>query len=215
MSLMKTAAAEILKRLDLYGWYSVGKHGSLVEDGWFRSFQEQRPVDGEGNPIPFITYPAIEFLKRRVRPEMTVLEYGSGMSTLWWASRVKQVNAVEHDRAWFERVTKMVPPNVTVHFASVEDKTTYPGMAQVAGGPFSVAVIDGRLRVRCARAAVEKLTPDGVVIWDNSDRDYYKPGYQFLAERGFRRLEFVGPCPSINEKGETSIFYREGNCLGI
>ena len=210
----------------LYGLYSLKVKGPLHDDGWFRSFEEHRPVDREGGPVPFMTYPAVEFLARRIRPEMTVFEYGCGASTLWWSRRVKQVHAAEHQRDWYERITAQAPPNVRIHYAPLHGlgqlddgggagEESYARLALEPGIPFSIVVIDGRLRVRCARHAVEALAPDGVIVWDNSDRVYYEPGYRFLEERGFRRLEFVGIPPGLNEKSETSVFYRPGNCLGI
>jgi len=54
--------------------------------------------------LPWITFGAIDHLKKIVRPEMTVFEYGSGGSTLFWASRVKNIVSVEHDKGWFERM---------------------------------------------------------------------------------------------------------------
>jgi hypothetical protein len=37
---------------------------------------------------------------------MTVFEYGSGGSTLFWASRVKKVVSIEHETEWYERILK-------------------------------------------------------------------------------------------------------------
>ncbi|HTI90994.1 MAG TPA: hypothetical protein VL727_10425, partial [Puia sp.] len=56
--------------------------------------------------LPWITFSAIDHLKKIVRPEMTVFEYGSGGSTLFWASRVKKIISVEHDKGWFERMRR-------------------------------------------------------------------------------------------------------------
>ena len=52
--------------------------------------------------MPWIAFPAIDQLKKIVRPDMEVFEYGSGGSTLFWASRVKKVVSVEHDKEWYE-----------------------------------------------------------------------------------------------------------------
>ena len=82
-------------------------------------------------------------------------------------------------------------------------------------GQFDVLVIDGRDRVNCARHGLAALRPGGVVIWDNSDRQEYLEGYRLLAAAGFRRLDFWGPGPLATRRWCTSIFYREGNCLGI
>lgn len=213
--MVKAAARAVLERLGLYGLYSLKAKGPLLEDGWFRSFAEKRPVSLDGKPIPFFTYPAIEFLSRRVKPEMNVFEYGSGHSTLWWSGRVSEVHAAEHNRDWYERISKTAPPNAKIYYAPLEDPERYVSLALIPKTLFSVVVIDGRERVRCAKYAVQALRPEGVIVWDNADRKKYEPGYQFLAGQGFRRLEFVGLSPGVNDKSETSIFYREGNCFGL
>lgn len=187
----------------------------LHADGWFRSRREQRCVDLAGNPLPWLAYPAIEFLGRRVRPELTVFEYGCGASTLWWASRVARVVAVEHDAAWAERISAQAPANARVHHVPLDEAGEYARSALAHGLLFDVVVIDGRDRVRCVPPAVQALHPGGVIVFDNTDRPQYAPGDHHLAEAGFRRLDFVGMAPVIDYKTQTSVYYRPGNCLGI
>jgi precorrin-6B methylase 2 len=210
---MKAIARYALKKLGLYGLYSLWIRGPLHDDGWFRSFAEGRSVDLEGNPIPFITYPALDFLKRRIRPEMVVFEYGSGASTLWWASHVRRVVACEHDPEWYRKVAAEALSNVTLILRPIE--RGYADVVLEQSEPFDIVMIDGRDRVHCARNCVQALKPGGVIIWDNSDREKYVEGFRFLHEQGFRRLEFTGPIPTGNLKSETSIFYRSDNCLGL
>src|ERR1017187_8783871 len=106
ISLVKRPFTWTLKALDLHGLYSLKRRGPLLEDGWFRSYREGASVDASGSPLPWMTYPAIEFIRKRVKPDMSVFEYGSGGSTIWWANQVREVISVEHDRAWFEKVAK-------------------------------------------------------------------------------------------------------------
>ena len=54
--------------------------------------------------IPWITFSAIDFLKKISHSEMHIFEYGSGGSTFFWASRVKHITSVEHDKSWFEKI---------------------------------------------------------------------------------------------------------------
>jgi hypothetical protein len=76
-------------------------------------------------------------------------------------------------------------------------------------------VIDGRQRVKCAHHAVPALNGSGVILWDNTERPEYREGTEFLKERGFRRVDFVGMAPINESASMTSIFYRDGNCLGL
>ncbi len=62
---------------------------------------ERNPI---ADKIPWITFSAIDFLKKISHSEMRIFEYGSGGSTFFWASRVKYINSVEHDRSWFETI---------------------------------------------------------------------------------------------------------------
>lgn len=54
--------------------------------------------------IPWMTFSAIDFLKKISHSGMNIFEYGSGGSTFFWASRVKHITSVEHDRSWFEKI---------------------------------------------------------------------------------------------------------------
>lgn len=89
----------------------------LEPSGWKRSYLAQKPVDKDGNPLPWYTYGAIEFLSAIVRPHMKVFEYGSGQSTLWW-SRMASVSAVEHDSEWFQQISASVPEPNTITLKS-------------------------------------------------------------------------------------------------
>lgn len=205
----------LLKITSLYSLFLLRQAGPLREDGWFRSFREKAPVDAEGNPLPWITYPAIEFLVRRVTKEMSVFEYGCGASTLWWAPRVKEVVSVEHDREWFGTVASRAPQNVDLQYIPLSEAGDYPRAVGGYRNRFHLVVIDGRERVSCAIQSLNALTPDGVIIWDNSDRAEYRQGYEFLFSHGFRKIEFVGYAPGCIDKTETTFFYRDRNCLGI
>lgn len=187
----------------------------LHSAGWFRSWAESMPVDLRGEPLPWYTYGAIAFLEPRLREDMATFEYGSGNSTLWWARRVSRVASCEHDPEWFARMAPHLPTNVTCELVPLGPEGDYSSRVARHLGEFDIVVIDGRDRVACARSAPEALKPDGVVVWDNSDRAQYSAGYDHLASLGFRRLDFWGMGP-INAYGWcTSVFYRQSNCLGI
>src|ERR1700704_6537497 len=81
-----------------------------------KSVRTQRAVDRAGDPLPWYTYPAIEFLQQLDFSEKTVFEYGSGMSTLYWAARTARVVSVEDDEQGMEKVRSMAPSNVDLIF---------------------------------------------------------------------------------------------------
>lgn len=166
----------------------------LVSTGWLRSAQAKEAIDADGEPVPWITYPAIEMLKRLVRPDWRVFEYGCGNSTLWWRKRCVTVESVEHDAG----------------YAAAFGAQHAIGDAYVAApnGPYDVIVIDGEERIACAINAIAHSTPNGIIVFDNSDRDEYSAGYAALTRAGFARIDFSGLGP-INPYGwTTSLFVR-------
>ncbi len=165
--------------------------------------------------MPWYTYPAIRFLEARIPPTAFVFEYGMGNSTLWWSARAGKIECCEHDREWFDRLTPKLPTNATAHFCALSSGD-YVSAATRTVSDIDILVIDGRKRVSCAEQSLARMTANGVVIWDNSERDYYKRGFEFLARNGFcGRLDFWGMGPINTYEWCTSIFYRRENCLGI
>jgi hypothetical protein len=183
--------------------------------GWARSRAQAEPVDAAGNPLPWITYAAIDFLADRVQNYMRVFEFGSGNSTRWWARRTNCVVACEHDETWFRRVQATMPVNVTLLHHELVPGGEYCRSVLSAPGPFHVVVIDGRDRNNCARNAVSALRSDGVVLWDNSERPEYDTGIAELLASGFRRIDFTGMGPINAHQWRTTLFYKPENCLGI
>lgn len=187
----------------------------LVESGWIASRRSRQSVDRGGNPIPWITYPALDFMTPRVGAGMTVFEFGSGNSTLWWSQRVAHVMAVEHDAVWASKVAETLPSNASVSHVPLESGGDYCHHAQASGRRFDVIVVDGRDRVNCALSSIECLNPDGVIIWDNTERSRYAAGLRALSKHGFRRIGFRGPSPINTFASETSVLYRRSNCFDI
>ena len=80
---------------------------------------------------------------------------------------------------------------------------------------FHLIIVDGRDRVNCCLQAVNALTDDGVIILDDSEREFYSPAIEFLKSNGFKELSFSGISPGLFYKKSTSIFYKAQNCLEI
>lgn len=214
-NLFKSIIKTQLRRLGILSLYSLTKEGPLRDDGWFRSYREQESIDSTGKPLPWITYPAIEFIQRRINKRMKVFEFGSGGSTLWWADRVSEIISIEHDRNWYRNIDIGHRPNVTIYHTPLDNSGEYSGKILHYHDLFDIVVIDGRDRVNCMKNCICALKSDGIVILDNSDRSEYEEGIDFLRAQGFKKIEFVGLCPIINAKSETSILYRPINALGI
>jgi hypothetical protein len=106
--------------------------GVLKPSGWWRSCDEGRPVDADGNPLPWITYGAQSMLAQLANPGFRVFEYGAGWSSLWWAARVKEVVTVDHHEDWVRQVHERKPPNLTVLHRGRGAAGTLPATMDVA-----------------------------------------------------------------------------------
>lgn len=215
MKKIKRVIWAVLRALRIAAPIQLLIYSSLTQNGWFKSYYKKQAVDAGGNPIPWITYPVISFLEERLRKDMRVFEYGSGNSTLWFASRVNSIISVEHDKEWADYVKKTIPGNAQLMYRELSYGGDYGKTVLEQQDPFHIIIVDGRDRIFCAKNAAQKLTDDGIIIFDNSDRDDYREAYDFLKEKGFHKLPFRGFSPVTPHTNETGIFYRKNNCLGI
>jgi hypothetical protein len=180
-----------------------------VATGHFRSSLAAAALDRNGEPLVWYTYPAIDFLGAKSYAGRSVLEFGAGHSTLWWAKRADRVVSFEGDADWFDRVRTQMPPNVELHFSARD----LPEVEKIcAGRKFDLAVVDGLDRVLAARLATKLLTPDGAIVVDNSEGNWGDPGtYPILdhfREQGFSRVDFYGYAPGVIRQHCTSVFFR-------
>jgi len=162
-----------------------------------------KPVDAAGNPIPWYTYPAIEYLAALDFGGRAVLEWGCGHSTLWWAARAASVLSVENDPAWHAEVNRQVPANahVSLRTDAGEYVAADPGPND---GRFDVVVIDGRHRRQCAGRAPDLLAPGGLIVLDNADR--HPLTTRLLRDAGLIQIDFNGFGASNAYTWTTSLF---------
>jgi len=195
----------------------VDAPGYLQQSGWLRSQACGETVDSEGKPIPWLTYPALDFLSGRITAGMSVFEYGAGNSTLWWGARVDRVVSCEHDKEWYAAFrSRVTGSNTTLLLRRYKGGCPdYASEITHYVRQFDILVIDGRQRVSCANNGLGSLRDGGVILWDNSDRLEYRPGYELLALAGFSRLDFWGLGPLSTRRWCTSLFYRPNNCLRV
>ncbi|WP_354330079.1 FkbM family methyltransferase [Pedobacter sp. CG_S7] len=194
---------------------SYGHKGYLANIGWFKAFDKQQAVDANGDPLPWVTYSFIDFIKERLNKEQRIFEYGSGSSTLFYAKRVARVVSVEHDENWFNKIVNTKPQNADMIFTKLKRGGEYSKKAVLLGEKFDIIIVDGRDRVNCCKESILALSPTGVMVLDDSERPEYNEARLFLKENGFKELLFSGISPGLFYLKATSVFYKTENCLGI
>ena len=182
--------------------------------GHLRSVASEKPMDSAGQPYPWYTYPAVEYLKQLDFTGKTVFEYGSGQSTLFWASRAASVASVEHNHEWYVLVGSRIPANCTLVHES--ESTAYAAAISRFNQQFDVIVIDGlvtgRTRLKCARAAVPHLREGGMIILDNAD--WLPESAHHLRTAGFIEVDMTGFAPCNDYTSTTSFFLHRAFAFG-
>ncbi len=174
-----------------------------------KTIEEKISVDKDGNPLPWYTYPAIEYLSQFDYGNKRIFEFGCGNSSLFWAERALKVVSIEDNAQYFERWQKeFIKENLDIRHrdegegyydAVLEEETLY-----------DVIVVDGKCRADCARAAMQRLAPGGMIVLDDSDRintsKEYVDAVNYLKEGNYIQIDFYGFCPMNNYAKTTSLF---------
>jgi hypothetical protein len=194
---------------------SYNGKGYLHSIGWFNAFDKKAPIDAHDNPIPWVTYSFIDFIKDRLKPEHAVFEFGSGNSTEFYAKRTGIVVSVEHDKEWYEKISAGKPDNAELIYCELQRDGDYCRMPVKLGEEFDIIIVDGRDRVNCCIHAVDALSASGVIVLDDSERPDYRDGINYLLDKGFKQIPFSGISPGFFYYKSTTVFYKADNCLGI
>ena len=134
-----------------------------------RSIDEKDCEDKDGNPIPWYTYPAIEYLDQFDYSDKAIFEFGCGNSSKFWAARAKKVVSIEDNLMWFEKwQTELVASNLQVLWR--DEGEIYENAILETDENFDVIIVDGKRREKCCETACKRLAKGGIIILDDSDR---------------------------------------------
>ena len=135
----------------------------------------------------------VEFIKSFLKPDHTMLEWGSGGSTLFFSKLVKEYHSIEHDKTWHGDIQKNIEKesldNVSYHFVPPSEAWERPkGWRDIPNyrtpvsifkdyievvdkidKEFDVVLVDGRCRSHCAAKALPYLKDDGILLF----HDFY------------------------------------------
>lgn len=175
------------------------------------------------NIVPWIPIKAKIWLDKNLKQNMILYEYGSGISTLYFTSKVKMVYSIEHDKEWFEKM-KMKLLNFRVenceyslikpdyHSTEKSNKTHsiyssnlkkyrnsnfekyVKSIEKYPDKYFDLIFIDGRARIACILHSIKKIKPGGFLILDNSDEKQYKIAHKILKK--YKKYDIFGIAPS-------------------
>lgn len=171
--------------------------------------------------VPWISFSALHFLSRHVRPHHRVFEYGGGGSTLWFARRAASVLTMESHPDWHRTLTTTLASHALTNAICEYHPLSGDTPDQFADAPFfrriesatwDIILVDcycghsasryGFTRPFALELAFRQLNPGGIIVLDDSWM--FK---EFLGARpGWRITDFIGPGPCRYGVTSTAIF---------
>jgi len=129
---------------------------------------------------PWLTPRANEILATMLRPMDAGIEYGSGRSTRWLATRIAHLTSVEHDEDWHTDVSAALRAggllNVDYRLRPRDvpedrgDESAYVRVSsEFADRSLDFALVDGAYRDFCVRSVLPKLKSGGLLVIDNAN----------------------------------------------
>ncbi len=99
----------------------------LYHSGWLESVR-QRKIQKQGKAVPWITFPAIEFISRLKLEAYKILEVGAGHSSLYWTRNCKSLITCETELNWYLLVSKCLDKfeNHRILLLNENQKNTFP-----------------------------------------------------------------------------------------
>jgi hypothetical protein len=176
----------------------------MFDFGYAAAVLRGESIDSDDNPIPWFTYPCIDYLKNLDLRDKSVFEWGSGNSTLFWANRCKDVTSVENDQAYYKKNKCRLKHNIRL-FLRVKSNEYVCTIAE-CNKKFDIIVVDGRWRLDCAKLAIKYVTDDGIIILDNSD--WHFKSTRFLREQNLIQVDFSGFGALNAYTWATSVFFK-------
>lgn len=187
----------------------------IKQTGWLNTLKRGYPCDKDGDYLPWMNYSIIAFLDQRLNKNLSLFEYGSGFSTMFYAKRVQQVTSLEYDQNWLTRIKNSVPDNATLVYQANDIDGEYCRAIQLENKKYDVVIVDGRDRVNCVKQGLANLSEQGVLILDDSYREKYQVAKKIAADMGYKALDFVGMKPGKYAADQSTLFYKDNNCLGL
>ena len=131
--------------------------------------------------LPLLSFWAIRRLNRLIEKDWKILEFGSGMSTLWFARRCELLVSVETNSEWYVHMRTLLADR---KFQNVDYRLRLPAVAhQITDYEdcyFDFVLVDGVNRHLAMETALAKLKPGGFIYLDNIDSPH--PHYQKARE---------------------------------
>ncbi len=155
--------------------------------------------------IPQLTFDFIEWMEEQETSDKTIVEFGSGNSTLYFSNKFKNVITYEDEPEWIEMIKSRNIENIHINFLDYNFYKKEPDSFKNA----DFILIDNNprdnnSRLYVAQALMEKIEYKNTLILDNGN--WNGECYFYLRTKYKSYDDFIG----INPRGDrtvTTVFY--------
>ena len=142
------------------------------------------PITGETQP--WYTHAALDEVQRWELAGRTVLEWGGGSSSLWWAGRCGQVFTIDDDAEWCAWIRAQAASRGLTNLRVIHRPSNLPAdeFTRVPDGCApDIVVIDGARRIECLARAVTLPRPLAVIFdnWRKGEPSVWHGGEALMA----------------------------------
>lgn len=190
---------------------------SLFTKIWFSDrFLNLNPLDAN---LPWMPYTAILLLDDLIKDDYNILETGSGGSSIFFATRCKRLITLEHDKDWVNIVRKhKLFKRKGTNWSIIQKDLSAPNDNQYSPyleylksqkeNFFDLISIDGRIRNQSLKIVAQKVKKGGHLLLDNSNREEYSDGINFIDMLGWHRKELNGFCYGYEWDSLSTIWHK-------
>ena len=170
-------------------------------------------VRGRWLELPWWVWSAIRFTGRQVQQSDTVIELGSGYSSLWLARKCSLVVSVEQSALWIKALESMGATSLRrgrLKIVKGEARTGFMEALGVLRHP-DVVVIDSDSRQEILRELLRRSELPKVIVYDDTDKSENRGAQELAAPHGYLPHVFRGFKPQCLHVCETTVFVKSNH----
>ena len=168
-------------------------------------YETDQLMTSNSKAIPLLTNSFLCWFETQNWAGKTLLELGSGSSTLYFAKHFERLISWETNKNWFSTLSEVLPINVEYEFV----ESIMNAFKSFDVNSCDVILLDcAENRANIARAISEKGFK-GIVFFDNSE--WYRNGISFLTRSSFLEIPFFGLKPVEDWVSCTSVLFSDNN----
>ena len=183
--------------------------------------------------LPWITRESFHFINSVLSDNLSIFEFGSGGSSIFFLKRAKHFVSVEHNSDWYQKVSHLINSKnysrkkidyflressgqIEENYISISDKELelisnfYDDYISVidsySDNYFDLIIIDGKSRIKALDKSIPKLKCGGYLIFDNADRIHYQKRLKEIND--WMVLESYGPTIFDMSFNQTNVYQK-------